>query len=108
MSDHMVDLTDSNVETEVLQSKIPVLVDFWASWCRPCLMIAPTVEALAQDYNGRAKVGKLNVDENMGVAGKYKIQGIPALLLFKEGEVRDQIMGAQSKETIQAMLDRNL
>ena len=108
MSDHMVELTDSNFETEVLQSKIPVLVDFWASWCRPCLMIAPTVEALAQDYNGRAKVGKLNVDENMGVAGKYKIQGIPALLLFKEGEVRDQIMGAQSKDNIQAMLDRNL
>ena len=108
MSDNTVELTDSNFETEVLQSNIPVLVDFWASWCRPCLMIAPTVEALAQDYNGRAKVGKLNVDENMGVAGKYKIQGIPALLLFKEGEVRDQIMGAQSKENIQAMLDRNL
>ena len=108
MSDNTVELTDSNFETEVLQSKIPVLVDFWASWCRPCIMIAPTVEALAQDYNGRAKVGKLNVDENMGVAGKYKIQGIPALLLFKEGEVRDQIMGAQPKENIQAMLDRNL
>lgn len=108
MSDHTVELTDSNFETEVLQSKIPVLVDFWASWCSPCLMIAPTVEALAQDYNGRAKVGKLNVDENMGVAGKYKIQGIPALLLFKEGEVRDQIVGAQSKDNIQAMLDRNL
>ncbi len=108
MSDNTVELTDSNFETEVLQSKIPVLVDFWASWCRPCLMIAPTVEALAQDYNGRAKVGKLNVDENMGVAGKYKIQGIPALLLFKEGEVRDQIIGAQSKDNIQAMLDRNL
>ena len=108
MSDNTVELTDSNFETEVLQSKILVLVDFWASWCRPCLMIAPTVEALAQDYNGRAKVGKLNVDENMGVAGKYKIQGIPALLLFKEGEVRDQIMGAQPKENIQAMLDRNL
>ncbi len=108
MSDNTVELTDSNFETEVLQSKIPVLVDFWASWCRPCIMLAPTVEALAQDYNGRAKVGKLNVDENMGVAGKYKIQGIPALLLFKEGEVRDQIMGAQSKDNIQAMLDRNL
>ncbi|MCZ6514743.1 MAG: thioredoxin [Acidobacteria bacterium] len=108
MSDHTVELTDSNFETEVLQSKIPVLVDFWASWCRPCIMLAPTVEALAQDYNGRAKVGKLNVDENMGVAGKYKIQGIPALLLFKEGEVRDQIVGAQSKDNIQAMLDRNL
>ena len=108
MSENTVELTDSNFETEVLQSKVPVLVDFWASWCRPCLMIAPAVEALAQDYNGRAKVGKLNVDENMGVAGKYKIQGIPALLLFKEGEVRDQIMGAQSKENIQAMLDRNL
>ncbi len=106
MSENTVELTDSNFEPEVLQSPIPVLVDFWASWCAPCRLIAPAVEAIAKDYAGRAKVGKVNVDENMSTSAKYDIRGIPALLVFKEGELRDQIVGANSKENIQAMLDR--
>ena len=106
MSENTVELTDNNFEQEVLQSPIPVLVDFWASWCAPCRQIAPAVEAIAKDYAGRAKVGKVNVDENMSTSGKYNIKGIPALLIFKEGELRDQIVGASSQENIQAMLDR--
>ena len=108
MSENTVELTDSNFEQEVLQSPVPVLVDFWASWCAPCRLIAPAVEAIAKDYAGRAKVGKVNVDENMSTPGKYNVRGIPALLVFKEGELRDQIVGASSKENIQAMLDRHI
>ncbi len=108
MSENTVELTDSNFDQEVLQSPVPVLVDFWASWCAPCRLIAPAVEAIAKDYAGRAKVGKVNVDENMSTSGKYNIRGIPALLVFKEGELRDQIVGASSKENIQAMLDRHM
>ena len=108
MSENTVELTDSNFDQEVLQSPVPVLVDFWASWCAPCRLIAPAVEAIAKDYAGRAKVGKVNVDENMSTPGKYNVRGIPALLVFKEGELRDQIVGASSKENIQAMLDRHI
>ncbi len=108
MSENTVELTDSNFDQEVLQSPVPVLVDFWASWCAPCRLIAPAVEAIAKDYAGRAKVGKVNVDENMSTSGKYNIRGIPALLVFKEGELRDQIVGASSKENIQAMLERHI
>ena len=103
-----MELTDSNFDQEVLQSPVPVLVDFWASWCAPCRLIAPAVEAIAKDYAGRAKVGKVNVDENMSTSSKYNIRGIPALLVFKGGEMRDQIVGASSKENIQAMLDRHM
>ena len=108
MSENTVELTDNNFDQEVLQSPVPVLVDFWASWCAPCRLIAPAVEAIAKDYAGRAKVGKVNVDENMSTPGKYNVRGIPALLVFKEGELRDQIVGASSKENIQAMLDRHI
>ena len=108
MSENTVELTDSNFDQEVLQSPVPVLVDFWASWCAPCRLIAPAVEAIAKDFAGRAKVGKVNVDENMSTPGKYNIRGIPALLVFKEGELRDQIVGASSKENIQAMLERHI
>ena len=108
MSENTVELTDSNFDQVVLKSPVPVLVDFWASWCAPCRLIAPAVEAIAKDFAGRAKVGKVNVDENMSTPGKYNIRGIPALLLFKEGELRDQIVGASSKENIQAMLERHI
>jgi thioredoxin 1 len=105
---HMLEFTDQNFEQEVLKSDQPVLVDFWATWCAPCRVIAPAVEAVAAEYAGRAKVGKLNVDENFSVTTRYQIRGIPALLLFKNGEVQGQIQGVTSKETITKLLDKNL
>ncbi len=107
-SNHTLELTDQNFDQEVLKSEQPVLVDFWATWCAPCRMMAPTVESVAAEYVGRAKVGKLNVDENLGVTARYNIRGIPALILFKHGEVAEQFIGATSKDTIVKMLERHL
>lgn len=104
----MVEFNDKNFEQEVLKSDRPVLVDFWATWCAPCRMMAPTVEAIAGEYAGRAKVGKLNVDENLSVTSRYNIRGIPTLILFKNGEVQEQSVGATSKDVIAKMLDRHL
>lgn len=100
--------TDGAWDTEVLQSEQPVLVDFWAEWCGPCRMLAPTIDALAADYDGRVKVGKLNVDQNGGATMRYGIRGIPALILFKGGQVVAQKVGAVSKGEIAAMLDAEL
>ncbi len=100
--------TDQNFEQEVLQSEKPVLVDFWAEWCGPCRLVAPTVDALAGEYAGRAKVGKLNVDENQSVTSRYNIRGIPTLLLFKNGEIAQQWVGATSKDAIVKILDKHL
>lgn len=105
---NMVEFTDQNFDEQVLKSPKPVLVDFWAPWCAPCRMMAPTVEAVAGEYAERAVVGKLNVDDNQGVAGKYNIRGIPTLLLFKDGEVREQVVGATSKDTVTKMIDKHL
>jgi thioredoxin 1 len=91
-----------------LNSSVPVLVDFWAAWCAPCRMLAPAVEAIAEKYEGKAKIVKLNVDENMGTAGKYNIRGIPTLLLFKDGVIKEQIVGNTSKDTISKMIDNHL
>lgn len=104
----MVTLTAGAFDTDVLQADIPVLVDFWAEWCGPCRMMSPTVEAIAKDYAGKVKVGKLNVDENGGVAERYNIRGIPTLLLFKGGKVVDQRVGAMGKTEVQKMLDAHL
>lgn len=104
----VIDFTDSNFQSEVLDSKEPVLVDFWAVWCMPCRAIAPAVEALATEYKGRAKVGKLNVDENQQVAARYGIRSIPTLLVFKDGKPVDQIVGVQPKDKLAAALDRAL
>ncbi len=101
-------LTSGNWETEVLGSAQPVLVDFWAEWCAPCRMIAPTVEALATEYEGRAKVGKLNVDENGDVAERYGIRAIPALLVFRDGRVVDQRLGVAPRGELASLLDRQL
>jgi len=93
-------LTDANFETEVLKSDIPVLVDFWAEWCYPCKMIAPVVSEISKEYTGKLKVGKLNTDQNQSIAVQYGISGIPTLLLFKNGEVVDRIVGAYPKHAI--------
>ena len=108
MSGKVAEVGDHNFETEVLKSKEPVLVDFWAAWCAPCRMLAPVVEAIAEEYEGKAKVMKLNVDENMTTSGKYNIKGIPTLLLFKDGVVKEQIVGNTTKGTISKMIDNHL
>ncbi|MGH9352391.1 MAG: thioredoxin [Terriglobia bacterium] len=105
---HMMEFTDQNFDEQVLKSAKPVLVDFWAPWCAPCRMMASTVEAVAGEYADRAVVGKLNVDDNQSVAGKYNIRGIPTLLLFKGGEVAEQVVGATSKDAVTKMIDKHL
>ncbi len=107
-SNNTREFNDKDFEQEVLKSEIPVLVDFWAAWCAPCRMMAPAVEAIAEEYVGRAKVGKLNVDENLSVPSRYNIRGIPTLILFKNGEVQEQAVGATSKDAIAKMLERHL
>ena len=108
MGDKLQEVNDQNFEQEVLSSTTPVLVDFWAAWCAPCRMIAPTIEQVADQYSGRAKVVKLNVDENSSTSAKYNIRGIPTLLLFKEGVIKDQIVGASSKDAITKMIENHL
>jgi len=95
-----LEFTDENFEKEVLESGIPVLVDFWAEWCSPCLMLAPIIEEINNEYKGKLKVGRLNVDKNPNTAVKYGIMSIPSLLLFKNGKVEEQIVGYQPKKNI--------
>jgi thioredoxin 1 len=94
----MIDFTDQNFEQEVLKSDLPVLVDFWAPWCGPCQMVEPIIEELAKKYEGKIKVGKLNVDENQKVAAKYDVMSIPTVILFKEGKEVQRKVGFESKE----------
>jgi thioredoxin 1 len=108
MSGKVAEVGDQNFETEVLKSPVPVLVDFWAAWCAPCRMLAPVVEEVAVKYEGKAKIMKLNVDENTLTSGKYNIKGIPTLLLFKDGVVKEQIVGNTTKGTISKMIDNHL
>ena len=105
MSETVQQVNDGNFEEQVLRSEKPVLVDFWAPWCPPCRMIAPAIAELAKEYEGRAKVVKLDVDESPAVAGKYGIQGIPTLLVFKGGRVVEQRVGALPKAELARMLD---
>ena len=107
-SEHMLTLTDGDFEQTVLKSDKPVLVDFWAEWCGPCRMIAPAVEGLAAEYNGRAAVGKLNIDENPNTPQKYGVRSIPTLLLFKDGAVVESTVGVAGKEQLAALLDKHV
>jgi len=108
MSESIQSVNDGNFDNEVLSASKsqPVMVDFWAEWCRPCHMLAPTVAQIAQEYEGKLKVVKVNVDESSNSAVRYNIRGIPTLLIFKDGEVADQIVGAVPKEQIQRVLGR--
>ena len=106
--ENLLNFTDASFDQDVINSQLPVLVDFWAEWCGPCRMMTPTVEAIANDYAGRLKVGKVNVDENGGIAMRYNIRGIPTLLLFKGGKVVEQKVGAVGKTDVQKMVDAHL
>ena len=110
MSDNVTAVTDASFEADVIEaSKIqPVMVDFWADWCRPCHMLSPTVEEVAREHAGKLKVVKLNVDENSNAAGKFNIRGIPTLLVFKVGQVADQLVGAVPKDQIVKVIQRHI
>lgn len=97
-------LTEATFENEVIKSDLPVLVDFWATWCGPCRMIAPIIEEIAKEYEGKVKVGKVNVDEQSALAAKYGIMSIPTLILFKNGEIAEKMVGLRSKEQIAEIL----
>jgi thioredoxin 1 len=107
-SANIVTLNQANFKTEVLGCASPVLVDFWAEWCGPCKMIAPVLEELATEYNGQVRIGKVNIDEDQGLASQYGIRAIPTLLLFKGGQVAEQIVGLRSKRDLKSSLDRVL
>ena len=106
MHESIIELNAENFESEVLQSDKPVLVDFWAEWCAPCRMLAPTIDEIAGDYSGRLKVAKLNVDHFGDIAARFQIRGIPTILVFNDGEVQDQMVGAGSKENITRMVEK--
>lgn len=108
MSKLVNDVTDSSFESEVLQSDKPVLVDFWAVWCAPCIALTPTIEALAEKYNGKARVVKMNVDENMVMPNRYGIRGMPTLILFKDGKEEERVLGAVSRDALTRMIDKHI
>ncbi len=108
MSEHIHYVTDASFKSDVLESPVPVLVNYWAEWCGPCKMIAPILDDVARDYNGRLKVAKLNIDENPKTPGEYGIRGIPTLILFKGGNVEATKVGALSKSQLTAFIDSNL
>src|SRR2546423_12387611 len=108
MNDYVTEVSDSNFDQDVLGAEQPVLVDFWAEWCAPCRMLAPTVDAVAEKYAGKARVVKVNVDFNPNVSQKYGIKGIPTLILFKGGKEEERVVGATSKDAISRMLDKHV
>jgi thioredoxin 1 len=108
MNEHIHHVTDDSFQTEVLNSQTPVLVDYWADWCGPCKMIAPILDEVAKEYAGRLKIAKLNIDENQDTPRRYGIRGIPTLMLFKNGSVEAQKVGAVSKSQLSAFIDSSL
>jgi len=107
-SEAIIEVTDANFDQLVLKSEQPVLLDFWASWCGPCRALAPIVDEVAQSYSGRVKVGKMDVDKNGATTQRYGVRGIPTLLIFKDGQVKEQIVGYVAREVIEKALDKNL
>jgi thioredoxin 1 len=105
---NLIHLTEASFKTEVLEAPVPVLVDFWAEWCGPCKMIGPVIDELASDYDGKVKFGKINVDEQQGLASQYGIRAVPTILIFKGGEVVEQVVGLRSKRDLKANLDKYL
>ncbi len=108
MSEDVISVADSNFDAVILKSETPALVDFWASWCAPCRAIAPIVDEIAAQYKGRVRVAKMNVDENQSTPGKYGVRGIPTLILFKDGKVVDQLVGAVPKGQIKELVEKGL
>ena len=108
MVENILNVNDDSFDEDVLNSDTPVLIDYWAEWCGPCKMIAPTLEEVASEYQGRVKVAKLNIDDNPGTPPKYRIRSIPTLMLFKSGQVEATKVGAVSKAQLTAFLDENL
>ncbi|HEU4403226.1 MAG TPA: thioredoxin [Candidatus Polarisedimenticolia bacterium] len=107
MSENILTLTHNNFEAEVKKPGAPILVDFWAEWCGPCRMVAPVLEKLAVEYQGKARIGKVNVDEESSLAAKYGVQSIPTLLMFKEGKVVEQFVGATSRDVLARLIDKH-
>lgn len=108
MADKVLEFTDSNFQSEVVESSQPVLVDFWATWCGPCKMIAPTIEELAGEYDGKARIGKVDIDQNQEVAMLHSIQAIPTILVFKDGKVVNRFQGVSPKEKLVEAIDAAL
>ncbi|MGC8740073.1 MAG: thioredoxin [Candidatus Sumerlaeaceae bacterium] len=107
-SPYVSELSDATFDTEVLRSSVPYLVDFWAPWCGPCRMVAPIIEELAQEYAGKLKVGKLNVDDHQQTAARYGVASIPTIMLFKNGQLVDRIVGALPKPMLKEVIDRHI
>jgi thioredoxin 1 len=105
-ADNIVTATDTNFQEQVLQSSTPVLVDFWAEWCGPCKMIAPLLDELATEYTGKVKIAKVNIDDHQNLAAQFRVTAIPTLLIFKNGQVVEQMVGAKSKRDLKASLDK--
>lgn len=108
MSENIINVTDANFDSVVLKADLPTLVDFWASWCAPCRAIAPIVDEMAATFSGKVRVAKMNVDENPATPGKYGVRGIPTLILFKDGKVLDQLVGAVPKNQIKDLINKSI